>query len=333
MSEVYQMSYFSNEKEVHRVTTELGLFDRPGFPTFDDFVSNWLPDEMVRLLFSMGGGVQTAEVTATIESLYNMFIFFKAGAPKYVISAELIQALRDTEIPNFKIDALKLPFEGIRIDIPKGTFAPPADLVESVYVTNVEHDRFRVIFPHGEWCNFVNMIVDDENKTIHQVIEDTRLNMQDVLAPEFVKKDIELKSQYKDYFTTDVFRFAINTVLYITCPDADMYRDRTEEYALYQQLQGLKKQNKRKILEKEYHKAKESIRYIVGAGFKMDREYTAKLTDNGHKWVLTNRLRVAGHWRQQPHGPKRSLVKQIFIKPYWKGPTYAEMVQRGYVVK
>lgn len=39
-----------------------------------------------------------------------------------------------------------------------------------------------------------------------------------------------------------------------------------------------------------------------------------------HSWI------VRGHWRQQPYGPGRSLVKAIWIGPYTKGPEDAPLL-------
>jgi hypothetical protein len=39
-----------------------------------------------------------------------------------------------------------------------------------------------------------------------------------------------------------------------------------------------------------------------------------------HRWI------VRGHWRQQPYGPGRSLVKAVWIAPYVKGPEGAPLL-------
>jgi len=35
---------------------------------------------------------------------------------------------------------------------------------------------------------------------------------------------------------------------------------------------------------------------------------------------------VAGHFRQQPHGPQRSLRKTVWVEPYWRGPEDAPIL-------
>ncbi len=42
---------------------------------------------------------------------------------------------------------------------------------------------------------------------------------------------------------------------------------------------------------------------------------------------------VRGHWRNQAHGPRRALRKQIRIEPFWKGNEDARVLLRNYKVK
>ena len=50
--------------------------------------------------------------------------------------------------------------------------------------------------------------------------------------------------------------------------------------------------------------------------------------------LIHHRFVVRGHWRQQPVGPRQDKkFKLKWIKPYWKGPTTAEVVERVYTMK
>lgn len=42
---------------------------------------------------------------------------------------------------------------------------------------------------------------------------------------------------------------------------------------------------------------------------------------------------VRGHWRNQAHGPRMSLRKQMRIEGYWKGPEHGNVLLRNYKVK
>ena len=69
----------------------------------------------------------------------------------------------------------------------------------------------------------------------------------------------------------------------------------------------------------------------MGKNVKADKFYDVTPTDEGRK--ILKRFRVRGHFRNQPYGPERSLVKRRWIKPFWKGPDLAELINSGYVVK
>jgi len=50
-------------------------------------------------------------------------------------------------------------------------------------------------------------------------------------------------------------------------------------------------------------------------------------------YQLGTRFMVRGHWRQQPFGPGSSQRRLVWIKPYFKGPDMAELINRPYVVR
>lgn len=42
---------------------------------------------------------------------------------------------------------------------------------------------------------------------------------------------------------------------------------------------------------------------------------------------------VRGHWRQQPHGPGGRERKLLWIRPHYKGPDLAAVINKPYLVK
>lgn len=42
---------------------------------------------------------------------------------------------------------------------------------------------------------------------------------------------------------------------------------------------------------------------------------------------------VRGHWRHQPHGPGAAQRRLIWIRPHYKGPDIASLVNKPYLVK
>ena len=48
---------------------------------------------------------------------------------------------------------------------------------------------------------------------------------------------------------------------------------------------------------------------------------------------LQVRFMVRGHWRQQPHGPGGRERKLLWIRPHYKGPDLAAVINKPYLVK
>jgi len=309
--------YFTDEKDVLALNRELGFLDKIDFPTFGEFVLDWFPGDIgIALMDKFGNGKITAHTISIVKVIYSVLIYQKAGSPSYYITPELVNALRDTKIPDFKVSSLKLPFEGIKIEVPRGTFESPYSGMQYIYLNCVSNE-FNIVCPGDDRCALYGSLLEPADKTIFDIFKEA--------AGGSIIKDDETRFLYKTtkessciddkFYNSGVFRLAINAALYITCREADMYKERSlEQQVIFKQLQGLKKKHKREKLEREYKKAKDSKRYIVGAAFKMDKEYSANLTESGKNWVLKHRCRVAGHWRQQPYGRKRELTKTIFIK-------------------
>lgn len=316
------------------VIRQLQLLERlegEAFPTFAEFVEEWLPSEFLNYLLMLDGGRQGASMSATVEMMYPILVVLKAGNPTFQVKEALIESLRDTEIPDLPMEMLKAPFEGLRVIVPRGTFQVPAQEVSEIFISNVSGDRFRVAFSQGEYSHYINLLTDNPEEPISEAM--ARTSGESYQMPAYLREEVRAESAYADYFKADVFRFALNLALYITSPDADMFRDKTAQHELHQKLQGLKGGRRRELLLGKLQKEKEKQLYIVGANVRLQKEYTAELTESGRKWVLKHRVRVMGHWRQQPYGPGKTLRRPKWIAPFWRGPSYAEMIEKGYVVK
>ena len=283
----------------------LGLVERAGTPTFDQFAHDWLPPHVLKHLFTFDGGKQGPASSAMVQMMYPVLLALKNNNPVFKVEPDLIMALRDTDIPALPIEMLKTPFDALRVEVPLNTFAPPAKNVQEIYISNVEEDRFRVVFTQGEYSHYVSVSTTDPEQTIKVAIEKT---MEYALKnmPTELWRQIKEEAIYEDYFKADVFRFSVNLMLYVTCPDADMYQDKTKQHEIHVKLQGLKGKRRRDTLLRELAREKTQKIFIVGANVRLSEEYNAELTDTGKSWVLKHRLRVRGHLRQQACWPENA---------------------------
>ena len=294
-----------------------------------------------RELLAATGGRQTADSTAMIVLLHALHSWHHQHRPTFKLANEqLLRALRDTEIPDFPVEELQLPYAAVKLELPQGALDQVIGSTNEMYVMMLGQ-RFRVVVPtlvNGEpEVHFINMNLGDV-RTIEEAVRaaphdwlksvpDDASEDELALAREFEENRI-----YQDYFESDVFRLAVNFALYVTSPNADMFRDKRELGRIHAKLQGLRKKNKRRALEQQLEREREYVRYLVGANFRLSPEYNAELSNSGRSWALKHRVRVMGHWRQQPWGPRGSLRRRQWIAPHWRGPDYAEMVRLGYVV-
>jgi hypothetical protein len=121
----------------------------------------------------------------------------------------------------------------------------------------------------------------------------------------------------------NTFRFILNVVLYATMPDADVKTliVDPETRKLFERIQKLPKgSSKREALKNRLKEADQTKVKILGGSILLDRTFSDAGPDGeteGRK--LSVQYIRSGHWRNQPYGPKRTLVKQQWIKPTWVG--------------
>lgn len=326
------MSLTPHQTAAHKILRKLGVYDRfPGeqLPTYEEFISA-VPPVFFKMMQLLTGAVQHINTVAMLEFMYPVFIASKFGDPEFRLSKELIVLLRDTDTPDLLTDFLRLPFPGINLDVPCGTFQKPADKVSRILLAYVPGDRFRVSFDTLDGnTHFINFLFEP-GKTISQCIAETRTKEAEML--ECFEREIEdyrAQNIYEDYFTADVFRLALNAALYIASGDADVRLDDTKRRELHTRLQGLKGRSKREKLLEQLRREKQRKVYIVGGMTRLSREYA---TVSQQRRQLLVRFRVRGHFRHQACGPGLTERKLIWVAPFWKGPTYAELVEKGYVV-
>lgn len=93
-----------------------------------------------------------------------------------------------------------------------------------------------------------------------------------------------------------------------------------------------REERKGKSKKSRKHEPKDRIApyiWILGHEVKLGRELRTMATEMvlGQTersalpgWKVRVQHVVRGHWKQQPHGPERSLRKRISVEPYWRGP-------------
>lgn len=298
-------------------------------PTYEQFVRylGWLSDDPLLR------GQSLDDLAATGNLVYVRYIWHRAGRPTYELRPALLQALRDTQIPeDFLVEEIRPPYEGIRILLQKHAIEEqPGIFPESIYMTYVREEGLCRVIGDSRAADtvFHTKIAVRPETTIDQAI---RYTIDHCSFSEVERTPEEMRKFFQD---SPTFKLTVNLILYLVCPEADFFEEQGTIQRLHQKLQGLPKGHRREMIEDQLRKTKAAGKtYIVGASFRPEPpEEISNLTEGGKKWMLQKRIRVPGFWRWQPHGPKMSLRRRQFIEPHWRGPTFAEMVERGFVVR
>lgn len=76
-------------------------------------------------------------------------------------------------------------------------------------------------------------------------------------------------------------------------------------------------------------------RFLLSAPVKVDLREEVRRVITGERKGSSPKVQflVRGHWRNQVHGPKRSLRKTIWIQPFWKGDEEARVLLRHTEIK
>lgn len=123
-------------------------------------------------------------------------------------------------------------------------------------------------------------------------------------------------------------RLVLNTLLYLTSDDADVTKDFLVPEWVKMRLPKIEQHSKKQAKKfAEQHAL--PIKYsVIGRriGGELDENITRTTTSEERK--LTKRCIVRGHFKMQVHGEKRSLRKRIWVKPFWRGPEWSEIVAR-----
>ena len=150
---------------------------------------------------------------------------------------------------------------------------------------------------------------------------------------------VEMGVSDEDFYDSGLqfARTVLNAALYLSSADAEMQEVLSPREGLDAQAAATRSAPKRKRLRDEAKKIS-ALDYVeVGASVGPIRVEPGRDAP-GDTEVPTGirrnvRFLVRGHWRHQAHGPGRSLRRLMWIRPFYKGPEMADLVNRPYVVR
>lgn len=133
------------------------------------------------------------------------------------------------------------------------------------------------------------------------------------------------------------FRLILNSILYITSNNPDITQVLSKRNTAIKSSEKIRsqvkskkaKQQAKKLSELDYHLVGKDVGQIIINKDIKSSDTTQK--NNNIEYAV--RFLVRGHWRNQACGSELTDRRLVWIKPYYKGPEMADLINRPYIAK
>jgi hypothetical protein len=130
------------------------------------------------------------------------------------------------------------------------------------------------------------------------------------------------------------YRLVLNTILYLSSKDPDLVKCESGLKRDLEAVGRIKNPAKQKKAAGRLEGRKESALDFILVGNAVNGLQDAENDpqETGRR-TINRQFVVRGHWRNQAYGPGRQEHRVMWIKPFYKGPDVAEMINRPYLIK
>lgn len=275
------------------------------------------------------------ETVVMFHKLWQQKMHEAHGKRVYTLSAGLMDRLLWTEVRGIKTSQVELPFKSIYVQVPKGLYIPNSQsgmhMVTGVFISQAQ------VFAHEENEGLLVLFVGEsknEDNPGDDALFSYAVPRKDEPVSETLKQLVDKWTHSEQCLSAEeseameqTFRFLINVILYASSSDV---RSQVKEVnparnALIKKIEKADPKDKTRKAKLKAALAEEPSykRIYLGGGLK-------KLAEEAQSQgiPLMKRVLVAGHWRNQPCGPRNMERKLIFIQPHWRGPDYASVDEK-----
>lgn len=285
---------------------------------------------------------QRSEFRSFLNSLFHVYHFSKSRM-LFRIEEPLMAKLLYTDIN--KVDSLfvKSPFSSIFIQTPYNNeiFIPHKQLgsvrmagfylMYTEEVSNLQENMkgSEVLSYEGTPCNKALRILA-VGDTTGTTLSAPNFFMTLFFAPgdvfPQVERTVSIFSEPGEFerskdFRRKLFRFCVNALLYISNPRASL----VQEDAKFEKTTSNNAKEREKVRKKNQGLSKLPV-ILTGSNVYISSEYRKQFREGTLGSLPSSRTEIGvpvymvrGHYRNQPHGPGRSLSSLIWIEPYVKG--------------
>jgi hypothetical protein len=253
------------------------------------------------------------------------------GSKTFILDSKLLEAFQNTDIPlDMCPSDFKYPFDSFMIEsnVPLCTQdrkirqinthniiyfssnAKKSFLEANLDKYNVNNDDMQTLNENYHEHTIFNLDSVSKIVTTSRILIPNNTKLKVALSSNNFPEEFIASSQLYLQTYMNVF---YNTLLYINDPNRNQQETEIHETRLAGGKKGhnLSRQN-----------------YII-----LHAPKNYKSLSEGTGRTIDKRFIVRGHWRQQAYGEDRSLRKQIWIYPFYKGPEFGEVLNKPYLVK
>lgn len=269
--------------------------------------------------------VSTYPLELTTDILLESRVWVDNGSKTFIMSSDLVDALKSTTIPTIKPSQLHYPFESFALYSENGFFEMSGDLNVKALIVNTDKAMANLIklFDANNNEEFGSILVlllfeimDGSGSYGVSLLKhrcDKILTPVDLVDPELLDAELKDSGRMDSVDQQRALNILVNSILYIN--DPTRIREETEERKII-----------RPLFKKDMNRPKEYIYLTVPKNF-VKTDYASNLRGKISKHFL-----VRGHWRNQKIGSGRQETKLIWIYPFWKGPLEGEFSSKAYKV-
>ncbi len=271
------------------------------------------------------------------SELISIANFIINGSKVFRISQPLSEALSNTDF-RVRIGDIRLPFpaiyllfdlNGLVIHNPDGTSGPLEGALLLDYPDAVRE-------PGGTHLGHIisciaasRALSDGSTNSMHETLmygDENRIITNENLS-EFLEAD--------HVIAPNVWKVIINSLLYLSSPEAEIDQIGSPSSVLLEARSRATSSKRIAKIDRQLVRTSDLPYALVGKSIVIDRSLRGAPQGQSidHHWRLGYRVQVRGHWKQQVCGPGRSLRKNIWIRPHWKGPDTAQLVHRDYLLQ
>lgn len=304
--------------------------------TWRDFATHPDVTEFINVEASLGQAIYKPDLAldwqaASILNLWHFAMHERTGQRVYELAPALATKLHHTQLRGLSTADLRLPYQNIYIVMPETMELKLSNQLTGehdlggVYVTETTHDGARM---------WKLLFWGPPNKNSRTTYDDALFHFS-VPLPDDISLDealdrcerrglsaqTEHSERYYREFWRPLFKLVLNTVIYLTWPDADSRAVENSRYtALHEQMKKHPKGSRKyERARQELREVPQQRRILLGGSVR-DLSPATEATSGSPLMVRTL---VTGHWQRFAVGPGRADRRWGWREPFWRGPADA----------